>query len=106
MLLYPTRIALDGSPTTEAVDDEARALARAQIERYKARRVERKAHEAAEKPAEPPPAPEPERAPEKPAEASPPAERPGPAPQAEERKRDGFAALRQAHRNRIAAVGH
>jgi sRNA-binding protein len=83
-LNYPTRIALDGSPTDELVDDEARAMARERIEQPARKAEEWKARES------PPPTPEP------PADVPPPAE---------ERKRDGFAALRQAHRNRIAAAG-
>jgi sRNA-binding protein len=96
-LIYPVRIALDGAPTTETVDDAARAMAREQLELRKRRReAERKT--TAEKPAEtlPPPPPP---APEKPADVAP------PPPQEESRNRAGFEALRQAHRNRIAAGG-
>lgn len=83
-LSYPGRIALDGSPTGEVVDDEARAMAREQLELRKRRRE-------AERQATAPP--------EKPAEALP------PPPQETPRKRAGFEALRQAHRNRTAAGG-
>ena len=47
-LIYPGRIALDGSPTGEVVDDEARAMAREQLELRKRRReAERQATVAA-----------------------------------------------------------
>jgi sRNA-binding protein len=83
-LSHPGRTALDGSPTGEVVDDEARAMAREQLELRKRRReAERQATMA----------------PEKPAEAL------SPPPQETPRKRAGFEALRQAHRNRIAAGG-
>jgi len=95
-LVHLTRIAIDGSSTEETVDDEARASARQQIERLEAKRNAREAR--AEPPAEPlrpqpelEPAPEQLMTPEKP-----PDDVPSP------RKRDGFAALRQAHRNRTA----
>ena len=84
-LSWGGRIALDGSPTDEVVDDEARAMAREQLELRKRRRE-------AERQATAPP--------EKPAEALPPP--PPPPPQETPRKRAGFEALRQAHRNRIA----
>ena len=87
-LSYPGRIALDGSPTGEVVADEARAMAREQLELRKRRRE-------AERQASAPP--------EKPAEALPPP--PPPPPQETPPKRAGFEALRQAHRNRIAAGG-
>jgi sRNA-binding protein len=83
-LSCPGRIALDGSPTGEVVDDEARAMAREQLELRKRRRQATAL-------------------PEKPAEALPPP--PPPPPQETPRKRAGFEALRQAHRNRIAAGG-
>jgi sRNA-binding protein len=49
-LTYPTRIALDGSPTDELVDDDARAMARERLDELARRAAERKARES------PPPA--------------------------------------------------
>jgi sRNA-binding protein len=43
VLLYPTRIDLDGSTTDEIVDDVARANAQATIEWREARKLQRKA---------------------------------------------------------------
>ena len=81
ILDWPERITLDGSPSGEAVDDEARAMAHEQIIRIKARRAKLEAER--------------QTAPEKPADVPPPPEAP--------RKGAGFAALRQAHHDRIAA---
>jgi sRNA-binding protein len=95
ILRHATRIALDGSPSGETVDDEARAMARERVEGHKARQ-ERKAREAVDGPAAPPTAPAPERIPEPPVETA-------LVPPVAPKRGDGFAALRQAHRNRIAA---
>lgn len=71
ILLYPNRVRLDGSVIEDAVDDEARAMATARLERIaagKAKAAERRAMEAAERAAveavSPPSAPVPEMAPE------------------------------------------
>ncbi len=73
ILLYPNRVKLDASVIEDAVDDEARAMATARLERIaagKAKAAERRAMEAAERAAveaaSPPPAlaPVPETAPE------------------------------------------
>jgi sRNA-binding protein len=90
-LVHLTRIAIDGSSTEETVDDEARAMARHQIERLEAKRNAREATPAPEAPA----APEQLVTPEKPALSQPDDVLPP-------HNRDGFAALRQAHRNRTA----
>ena len=65
ILLYPNRVRLDGSVIEDAVDDEARAMAAARLERIaagKAKAAERRAMEAASPP--PLPAPASEAAPE------------------------------------------
>ena len=52
ILLYPNRVKLDGSVSEDAVDDEARAMATARLERIaagKAKAAERRAMEAAER---------------------------------------------------------
>ena len=101
----PERITLDGAPSGETVDDEARVMAHEQIIRIKARRArqeaERKARPAAAAPEQLPaspaaavPTPEPE----------PPSAAPLPRPAEEPRKHDSFAALRQAFRSRAAAA--
>ena len=71
ILCYPNRVRLDGSVSEEAVDDEARAMATARLERItagKAKAAERRAMEAtkhaAVEAASPPPVPVPETAPE------------------------------------------
>jgi ProQ/FINO family len=87
-LVHLTRIAIDGSQTEETVDDEARAMARQQIEWLKAKRNARAA------PAEP-------LRPQPPALKQPDDDVP---PLVEERKRDGFAALREAHGNRTVGA--
>ncbi len=72
ILLYPNRVKLDGSVIEDAVDDEARAMATARLERIaagKAKAAERRAMEAASPP--PAPAPAPETAPEPVLEAGP-----------------------------------
>ena len=70
VLRYPNRVGLDGSPTEEIVDDQARALASARLEQIaakKAKAAERRAKEAADRAAAeataPPPEPEPKPAP-------------------------------------------
>ncbi len=84
ILLYPNRVKLDGSVIEDAVDDEARAMATARLERIaagKAKAAERRAMEAASPP--PAPAPVPETVPEPVLEAGPsppPVETPAPEP--------------------------
>ena len=93
ILLYPNRVRLDGSVIEDAVDDEARAMATARLERIaagKAKAAERRAMEAAERAAveaaSPPPLPAPasEAAPEPVLEVGPssaPVETPAPEPE-------------------------
>ncbi len=70
VLCYPNRVRLDGSVSEDAVDDEARAMATARLERIAAGKAKaaRRAMEATERAAveavSPPPAPVPETAPE------------------------------------------
>ena len=71
VLCYPNRVRLDGSVSEEAVDDEARAMATARLERIaagKAKAAERRTTEATQhaevEVASPPPAPVPEMTPE------------------------------------------
>ncbi len=91
VLCYPNRVRLDGSVSEEAVDDEARAMATARLERIaagKAKAAERRAMEAtkhaAVEVASPPPAPVPEMVPEPVLEVGPssaPVETPAPEPE-------------------------
>ena len=104
-LLYPKRIALDGSLTDELVDGEARAMARELIERRKERKQrEAQAPRAVEAPPAPQPEPEPQpmiAAPALEAPAEPPPVPSGPMDETWKRAKAAVEAWRQAEREGI-----